>query len=70
MFKKVLVPVDLSHEQKTAALLQAAKEISDNNDCALTVVNVIADIPAYVGIELPSGLDEKVSGEVTGALRA
>ncbi|NND49873.1 MAG: universal stress protein [Rhizobiales bacterium] len=70
MFKKVLVPVDLSHEEKTAALLRAAKEMSDQNDCTLTLVNVIADVPAYVEMELPSGLAEKVSAEITGSLRA
>ena len=69
MFKKVLVPIDLSHEQKTEALLRAAKSIADQNDCELTLINVIAQVPSYVEVEMPSDLEAKVGSEVSRRLQ-
>ena len=69
MFKKVLVPIDLSHEQKTEALLRAAKSIVDQNDCELTLINVIAQVPSYVEVEMPSDLEAKVGSEVSRRLQ-
>ena len=69
MFKKVLVPIDLSHEQKTEALLSAAKTVAQQNDCELTLINVIAQVPSYVEVEVPADLEAKVSADVTRRLQ-
>lgn len=52
MYSKVLVPVDLSHEEIGARILKiAAKLLSDDGE--VTLMHVVPDIPTYVDTFVP-----------------
>ena len=69
MYKKVLVPVDLSHIEKGSKMIERAKYLADTNKSQLTLLNVIPEIPPYVAIEIPSGQHEKVVENAKADLR-
>ena len=69
MYKTVLVPVDLSHVEKGSRMIERAKYLADTNKSQLTLLNVVPEIPAYVAIEIPSGLHEKVAENAKADLR-
>ncbi len=69
MYKTVLVPVDLSHIEKSSKMIERAKYLADTNKSQLTLLNVIPEIPPYVAIEVPSGLHEKVVENAKADLR-
>ncbi len=60
MFKKILVPVDLAHAEKSGALIDEAKRLADQDNSELTLLNVVPDIPAYVAAQIPSGVHQTV----------
>jgi len=59
MYKTVLIPVDLSHIEKSSKMIERARYLADTDKSQLTLLNVIPEIPSYVAIDLPSGLHEK-----------
>jgi len=69
MFKNILVPIDLTHAEKSSALLDRAKEVADQHSGKLTLLNVIPEIPPYVTIELPKDMHEKVVTNARAKLR-
>ena len=60
MFKNILVPIDLTHEERIGALIGQAKIFAERNGGTVTLLNVVPDIPGYVAAELPAGLRENV----------
>ncbi|MGI9405596.1 MAG: universal stress protein [Hyphomicrobiaceae bacterium] len=60
MFKTILVPVDLAHADKSHDMIEKAKQLADQNDSQLTLLNVIPEMPSYVASQMPSGLHQKV----------
>ena len=59
MFKKILIPIDFAHVEKSKAILDQAKELADADGSALTLLNVVLEIPPYVALEIPTGTQEK-----------
>lgn len=59
MFKNILVPIDLSDEEKTKNAIALTKEMVGSNNIKLTLLSVLPDIPNYVVSELPPGYFEK-----------
>lgn len=57
MFKKILIPVDLSAAEKGKAMIEAASALGGKS-ADMTLLNVVEDIPAYVAYELPQGILE------------
>jgi len=57
VYKKILVPIDLSHAEKASAMIDIAKSLAGDN-LRLILVNVVDDIPNYVSIDMPSGIVE------------
>jgi universal stress protein F len=57
LYKKILVPIDLSHAEKASAMIDIAKSLAGDN-LRLVLVNVVEDIPNYVSIDMPSGIVE------------
>jgi len=57
VYKKILVPIDLSHAEKASAMIGIAKSLAGDN-LRLVLVNVVEDIPNYVSIDMPSGIVE------------
>lgn len=60
MFKKVLVPIDVSHTERNESLIERAKQLVDQPDGVISILNVIEDVPGYVALELPAGIHERV----------
>mgnify|MGYP000480570072 CR=1 FL=1 len=60
MYKKILIPVDVSVEEDTRKLLKAAKTLSENWDCELHVVTVIPNVGMpIVGSYFDEGFEDK-----------
>ena len=57
MYRNILVPVDLSHEDTTRRILELGKRLC-SEDGTLTVLNVLPDIPTYVETYIPEGIKE------------
>jgi len=57
MYRNILVPVDLSHEATTARILELGKRLRSEGG-ALTVLNVLPDIPTYVETYVPDDVKE------------
>ena len=53
MFKKILVPIDLSQSDSGEASLVKAVEMADATGATLVLLNVVADIPNLVADRLP-----------------
>ena len=61
MSKNILVAVDLSHVEKSSKIVEQAKSLAEQgDDVRLTLLNVVAEIPAYVAAQLPSDLHKQV----------
>jgi len=59
MFKKILVPIDLAHVEKSKAMIDQAKELAAANQSEITLLNVLFEIPPYVALDIPPGAQEK-----------
>jgi len=69
MFRKILVPVDLSHDERCDALIEQAKRLAGLDGGELMLLNVVADIPTYVAAELPPELHQKAMASADAELR-
>ena len=58
MFKKILVPVDLSHSDLGAQMIKQAKEIG-GDAAEIVLTHVVHDIPAYAAVEISSDVLDK-----------
>ena len=54
MFKKILVPIDVSQSDSGAASLKAAADLGGKSDAKLTLLNVTSPVPNLVAAQLPS----------------
>lgn len=63
MIKKILVPIDMAHAERGAAMINQAKEILHPTEGEITLLHVIQEIPPYVTVELPADMDEKAIAE-------
>lgn len=63
MIKKILVPIDMAHAERGAAMITQAKEILHPTEGEITLLHVIQEIPPYVTVELPADMDEKAITE-------
>lgn len=61
MYKKILVPIDVSHPESGGIALGAAAEIADASGAEMALLSVIADVPNLVAAQLPSGYAEKAA---------
>ena len=52
MYRKILVPIDLSHGDVGAHILKLARHIG-GPDAEITVLTVMDDIPAFVAAQIP-----------------
>lgn len=58
MFRKILVPVDLSHNELGAQMIKLAKRIGGDS-AEIAVTHVVHDIPAYAAVEISGELLDK-----------
>ncbi|AAK86709.2 universal stress protein [Agrobacterium tumefaciens] len=57
MYKKIIVPVDLSATDKGEKILEKAKALLDP-DGEIVLINVVEELPGYMAIDLPVDLIE------------
>lgn len=69
MYKSILVPIDLAHPQVGQAMIKRAVALSDDN-AKMTLLHVIADIPAYAQSYLPEGQMQENLEETRKTLKA
>ena len=67
MYKTIVVPIDLSHQEKAASMIDAARLLGDK-DGKIVLLNVIEELPASVAAELPGGWLDKTHKDVWSAL--
>ena len=58
MFKKILVPVDVSQSDSGVASLNAAADLSGKSGADLVLLNVVSPVPNLVAAQLPSNYIE------------
>lgn len=58
MTKKILVPIDVSHEQAGGAALSLANDMAKLKGAKLVLLNVVERVPAFVESQLPEGYAE------------
>ncbi len=58
MYANVLVPVDLEHKDQAGEMIRTAIDISGAG-AKLTLLFVLPEIPATVGLQMPAGSAEK-----------
>lgn len=68
MFKKILVPIDVSHSDSGEPGLKAAAEIAAKTGAKLVLMNVVGDIPNLVADQLPSNYMEATQSRAVEAL--
>ena len=59
MYKKILVPVDVSHTESGQLGLQAAMNVAKGTDASLVLLAVIPEVPNMVAAQLPGDFVEK-----------
>ena len=59
MFKKILAPIDVTHPESSKLALDAAAKLADSSGAKLTLLNVVADVPNLVAVQLPDNFAEK-----------
>ncbi len=68
MYKTILVPVDLGHEQCGEKAAGIARAIG-GREARVILLYVLADVPSYVAAELPKGLLQKNAVKAEEGLR-
>ena len=68
MYKNVLVPVDLAHKEQAGAMVQTALAAS-GDDAKLTLLYVMPEIPAVLGLQLPAGSAERARTDAEQQLK-
>ena len=58
MFKKILVPVDLTHNELGVQMINLAKEIGGDS-AEIILTHVVHDIPSYAAVEISGELLDK-----------
>lgn len=61
MFKKILVPIDLEHENAGSRVLPAAKKLAIDNGAAIALVHVMPTIPGFIAKDVPAGYERRVA---------
>ena len=69
MYKQILVPVDITHKERASQMIEAAKEIADD-EANVTLFNVVEDVPSYVMVQLPEGVLDEAKANARKELEA
>ncbi len=65
MYKNILVPIDVSHQERHELAVKAARVLADEG-AKITALSVVEPIPAYVGI---SGMMPEIDSQVKETVR-
>lgn len=67
--RKILIPIDLNHGDRTDAMLEKANEVAGENDVDIILLNVIPDIPPYVAVQLPENVTRIAANDAQAGLK-
>ena len=67
MYKKIIVPVDVSNAEKAEAMLATARKLGDENS-VMVLVNVVEAIPGYIVAQIPGNYEEDAKAHALGEL--
>jgi nucleotide-binding universal stress UspA family protein len=70
MFKRILVPIDLEHENAGSRVLPAAKKLATDNDAEIALVHVVPTIPGFIAKDIPAGSERRVVENTKRELKA
>ena len=59
MFHSILVPIDLEHDNPGSRVLPKAAALIDNHGSKVTLLNILAPIPAVVSQNLPEDYEKQ-----------
>jgi universal stress protein F len=68
MYKNVLVPIDLEHKDQAGTMIRTALGIADDST-KLTLLFVMPEMPAVVGLHLPEGSIENAREDAEEQLK-
>lgn len=63
MYKTILMPIDLAHTERTAAMLKSINVAASSSDTRIILLHVIPDLPLYVSTQIPAELLKKAAIE-------
>lgn len=66
MYKNILVPIDISHQERHETAMKMARVLADPDGAKITALSVVEPIPAYVGI---SGMIPEFDSQVKSTVR-
>ncbi len=69
MYKSILIPVDLGHEERAEPMMQVARLIG-GSDTRFILAHCVEEIPAYVMAQIPAGTVEQSVGAAEETLKA
>jgi universal stress protein F len=70
MYKKILVPIDVSHSESGELGLNAAVKIANASGAQMVLLSVIADLPNLVASQLPPDFAKQAAASADEQLRA
>ncbi len=68
MYKTILVPVDLGHEERVKPMIDAAKLLGGGK-ARVILTHVIEEVPAYVAAQIPKDVLENSHAKVEESLK-
>lgn len=67
MYKKILVPVALDHEENIASAISVARVLADSK-AEITLLHVMEEVPSFIATQIPAGTFENNRKEVVAHL--
>ncbi len=68
MYKKIVVPIDLSQQERGRKIFQKAVELLDEGG-EIVLLNVVEEVPGYLAIDLPADVIEKTRADAIDTLK-
>jgi nucleotide-binding universal stress UspA family protein len=68
--ENILLPIDLSHPEKTEEILKEAKKYQEAREVSLTILHIVSPLPGFVAAELPKDFALRALDDVKTQLEA
>lgn len=68
MYKTIILPIDLAHEERTAPMLEAAQKLAGEGS-KIVFVNIVEEVPSHMAPEFPSDILEKAKNHARDSLK-
>lgn len=68
--RNILIPIDMSHGERSDGMMLQAKELSDGPANTITLLYVLQEVPSYLAIDLPEDTKRKTVGHSKDYLKS